>query len=770
MAANLIQPDCAVATRPLASRAVDAVCLAALLAIVVLRPLIAETYDSGGSSMTRALGQVSDASPLTTLTINTIILLAAVACMGVRAWWGEAYRRTGLELGTLLVIGASIVSCIYAGQKRLAINGASDWVCFPVLTIALVQLLRTEGLRRLTVALVLAGACAQAAQCIEQATVGNAETWQHYLSMKEDFWRAQGVELDAPTVELFERRMQSREAQGFLPHSNVTGAYLMLCAVVGAGAVVERWRRRQTAGDMLRGALGALVIAVLLVATYATGSLGAMVSGAIGVALWTVLAYARPWTAGHRRAALLIGWAVAVAGALVFVGHGLVHDTFPHMSLTFRWQYWKVTAGMIADYFWTGVGRENFGRHYLFYKPMDAPEEISNPHNVFMQAFAEWGVFGLAGVLLMVVGATRMLARPVVERSEAQESGTPTRGWWYAAAVALVLIFIRPALLGVADANYAYYITMTTLIPAGVGFAIFYARVGGAVEPSVMELALPVGLFTMLLHDQISFALFVPGTATTFFALLGCALAGRETAVRPYEFARRGYQLAVGVMIVGIGLVSHYGLYMGLRGARDLAEARRQLDPVTDRYGPTYSGYDASRLNDPYDPTIPLLRAGQLFTVARDIEPSIDSWLWHDLGVSQIRQAIELDPQQPALRRMLARARVEKSDKVADGNRREPFRQRWTALDFLKSAIAAAREALALYPHDPDGLIFLAEIEEKAAVFDDQYRSSAREHYQRALELDGQRAWFESIRKFNDRKKSDIRARIERLQSNPSSQ
>lgn len=765
-----MQPDSAAVTRPWAARAVDAVCLAALLAIVVLRPLIAETYDSGGSSITRALGQVSDASPLTTLTIDTIILMAAVVCLGVRAWWGEAYRRTGLELGALLVIGASVVSCIYAGQKRLAINGAIDWVCYPVLTIALVQLLRTEGLRRLTVALVLAGACAQAAQCIEQSTVGNAETWQHYLSMKEDFWRAQGVELDAPTVELFERRMQSREAQGFLPHSNVTGAYLMLCAVVGAGVVVEGWRRRQTAGDTLRCALGALVVAGLLVATYATGSLGAMVSGAIGVALWMVLAYARTWVAGHRRAALLIGWAVAAVGALAFVGHGLVHDTFPHMSLTFRWQYWKVTAGMIADHFWTGVGRENFGRHYLFYKPMDAPEEISNPHNVFVQAFAEWGVVGLAGVLLMVVGVTRMLAWPVTERSDAEEVRITPRGWWYAGVVALVLIFVRPALLGAADANYAYYITMTTLIPATVGFAIFCARRGAAVETSVIALALPAGLFTMLLHDQISFALFVPGAATTFFALLGCALAGRETAVRNSEFARRGFQVAVGVLVVGVGVVSHYGLYMGVRGSRDLAEARRPLDPVSDRYGPTYSEYHQSRLKDPYDPTIPRQRAGQVFAVARGIEPSIDAWLWHDLGVSQIRQAIERDPQQPALRRMLARALVEKSDIVAlpeDGVRREPYGQRWTALDFLRSAIAAAQEALNLYPNDPDGLIFLAEIEEKAGAFDDQYRSSAREHYQRALELDGQRAWFESIRKFNDRKKTDLLGRIERLASNP---
>ena len=747
--------------RAFAARAVDAVSLAVLLAIIVLRPLISESYDSGGSSMTRALGQVSDASPLTTLVFDTLILLAAVACCAVRAWTGAVYRRTGLEWGTLLVVIAAVISCACAGQKRLAINGTIDWICYPILTITLVQLLRSDGLRRLVVALVLAGACAQAVQCLEQATIGNAETWQHYLSMKEDFWKQQGVELDAPTVELFERRMQSRESQGFLPHSNVTGAYLILCALVGAGVVWDQWRNRNVIGPSppsatlrrpqeatlhwLGSVVGAMAVVVLLAAAYTTGSLGALVSGVAGAALGVVLHFAGPWIAGHRRAALLIGWGAAITGVLGFVAYGLARDAFPHMSLTFRWQYWKITAPMIADHWWAGVGRENFGRHYLFYKPIDAPEEISNPHNVFVQALAEWGVVGLAGMLLMLVGTTAMLARPVAANSDASEQAAPIRALWYAAFVALVLVIVRPNLLGADDANYAYYMTMTALIPAALGFAVFFPSRGEGQKFSPLQLALPVGLFAMLLHDQISFALFVPGTATTFFALLGCALAVRtgDPDVSPSRYYETLAAIAAAILliiVVGLGItpVSRGQTYLA-----QLQSAAPNSESVTILPDDPYVFLAADR----YDPALPLrLARHHLARVAGSPYPEAEfrsAW-------TALDHAIALDPHQPALHRLLAGTCLELATATQNSG-------------YSLAAVEFARRALALYPNDPDGLIFLAEMEEQAMAHDPSLRDSAIAHYGQALELDGQRAWFESIRRFNDRKKTDIRERMERL-------
>ena len=108
---------------------------------------------------------------------------------------------------------------------------ASDWLCLPVLTIALVQLMHLRSQRSLLLGAVLASACVQAGQCLEQHFVGFDETLEYYESIKEDFWARQGVDPDSPKVDAFERRMRARESAGFFPHSNVTGSYLVMCGL-----------------------------------------------------------------------------------------------------------------------------------------------------------------------------------------------------------------------------------------------------------------------------------------------------------------------------------------------------------------------------------------------------------------------------------------------------------------------------------------------------------------------------------------------------------
>lgn len=712
-----------------------------LLGVVLLRPLISETYDTAGSAMTRALGPIADASPRTTLIFDALILLSAAICFVARVWERLPYRRTGLEWGTLLLGLAALISTACAGQKRLAFNAAIDGLCGPIVAMALVQLLHGNRLRRVVVAVVLAGACAQAAQCLEQATAGHEETWRHYGAIREDFWRRQGVELDSPTVELFERRMQAREAQGFLPHSNVTGAYLVLCALAGAGVVVNRWRGRRTGADALRAAGGAIGVGVLLVALWTTGSLGAMLSAAAGAALWIVLLRGRVWITEHRRAALAIGWSVALAGAAAFIAHGLVRDEYPHMSLTFRWQYWKTTAPMIADHPWTGVGRENFGRHYLAYKPIDAPEEISNPHNLFVQTWAEYGVVGLAGVVLMLVGATRRFVRPRANVEEPANGRFSRETIWGIGVLILTLIGIRPLLLGTDDPNYLYYATTVTLLSALLGLALFAPSPAALPGASALDTALPAALFTMVLHDQISFALFVPGSATTFFALLACALANRETEEPPAP-SRRGPLIGAGAAAGLLAVTILLGLLPVSRGQAWRAR-------VSDLARGTADAPDDPLRADPFDPNLPRHAAEvHLARAAGSPDPRSElqaarAWLLH---------AVRRDPHQPALHRMLARTGLNQAAVTNDA-------------DEARAAVDHARRALELYPQDPDGLIFLAEVEEQAMRLDPSLRDAATTHYRQALELDERRAWFERIRRFSDRKRADIQERMERLRA-----
>ena len=212
-------------------RVIEAISLFILILVVSLRPLVAETYDSAGSSITAALESVADPSPLRTLGSACGWLLARAIGPTRR------YRRTGLEWGVAIVAIAAVISCLAAGNKRLAVNASIDWLCYPLLTIVLVQLMYKPWHRRVLLAGLLATACAQTTKCLEDHFVGFDETWAHYENIKDDLWARQDVELDSPKVELFERRLKARETSGFLPHSNVAGSYMVLC---GMAALVDR--------------------------------------------------------------------------------------------------------------------------------------------------------------------------------------------------------------------------------------------------------------------------------------------------------------------------------------------------------------------------------------------------------------------------------------------------------------------------------------------------------------------------------------------------
>ena len=304
------------------SRLFQSISLLILLALAVLRPLVSESYDTASDVMTDALCGLSDPTPVVTLIFDALILLATVfLCVG-RAMGSppRRYRWTGIEWGMLLLVIAAGVSCIAAGNKRLAISAALDWLCCPIAALTLVQLLRGSCQRRLLLAAVIATACVQTYQCFDQYFVGHADTWAHYESVKENFWAQQGVDLDSARVELFERRMHAREAQGFLPHSNIAGSYLVLCLLPALGIVLSRW-------PLSRGgwvAMTAALLATILIAgaVLLTKSLGAALTAAAALTLWFVLWRMRSWIAARRLKLFVAGWLVALAGAAAVVGHG----------------------------------------------------------------------------------------------------------------------------------------------------------------------------------------------------------------------------------------------------------------------------------------------------------------------------------------------------------------------------------------------------------------------------------------------------------------
>lgn len=771
-------------------RVIESICLFLLIGLVSLRPLVHETYDSAGSAFSVASDDLADPSPTRTLIFDMVILSCLGLCLLARAVGTPTrHRRTGLEWGLALVAVAAAISCWFAGNHRLAINATIDWLCGPLLAIALVQILHLRWRRRLLLAAIVASACVQAVLCYEQRLVGFEETWEHYLSIREQHWARQGVELDSSTVAQFEGRLKAGEASGSFAHSSTAGSYLVLCAFAAFGAVVERWRRHRPgpSGQDWAVALACTLVAALIgSAAFLTQSRGALLAGLVGLLIWMVTRVRSTWIRAHGGQALIFGWLLVIGGAAVVVGYGATRGELPGVSLGFRWSYWQASSKLIADHHaLTGIGRENFGRHYPRTKPIQSPEEISNPHNLFVQASADWGLPGLAGVLAMMLGAsitvtgcrlraperttpsTRKTPHDLDEqRSNSSASRRPSMMAWMVALVSLV-VGGRLFLTGSTDPNYLYYTGVITGMAWLVGFAAFaFADEGEGWErdhgQGGVATAVAAGLFAFLLHDMIHFAIFVPGTATTFFALLAYCVASRVEGksnngeVAPVSRVRRWapvVAVAFSIFLVGLtGLIPVVRMNSRLRVAQAQARAH-PTRPIAEH--PGYLMFQAASRADPLDPTPQTQCARWLAATAMAVpDLRVESWR---LAAASLDEAVRRDPHDVRLRRMqmqLFQARA-----AQDG-----------AMEDHRAAIDAARSALELYPLDPKGLASLANCLLAAggagkageAGRSRQYLSEAVERYRQALDLDDARLEWETLRRFRARDREAIHAQKER--------
>lgn len=738
---------------------VERISLLLLAVVVFVRPLVPESYDAAPSAFGTVLGTVTDPSPLTSLGFDLVILIGTAGWLLARIL-GRArpFPKTGLAVGTVVVAIAATLSCLACGNKRVAVNASIDWICGPILTIALVGLMQTRWRQRLVIAGILASAGVQAAQCFDQQFISFDETWQQYQSMKNELWAAQGIQLDSPRVRLFEGRMRARESSGFFPHSNVAGSYLILCGMVAMGVALSRWKRaRDGVGRLLAGGC-ALAVPWILGAAFLTKSLGALLSGGVGICLWIVLVWRRRWIATHCVKAWILGWLLASVGLLAVVGHGLYHDSLPGQSLDFRWKYWRASTGMIAEHPLAGVGRENFGSHYLRHKAIEASEEVTTPHNLFVQAAADWGIPGLGGILIMMLGASRVLIRPVARQPfDHRASIVPTlrQVLLFACGLATVVALMRIPLLGTADRAFLYYTTVTTGIVWLAGFILF-AAVPIACDTSEDEgfrtiaTGTVVGLFAFLLHEMINFALFVPGTATTFFALLAVCLVDRQsmpTAPQKAIAAGRYFPFAAIIgttaLLLWIGVVPVARSTRLMRLVRDAAHTPATA-PIANHSANSLFLRAADA--DPLDPTPLLERARWLMAVSEHRPVRAEAFR---LAVDSLDAASERDPfnvKYPRLQVRLYRQWASYSPEVGH----------------FTAAMSAARRALKCYPLDPPGIAMLADCQEQAAMAagSSELLSAAYESYGKALVLDDARPEWERIRRFSEKRKSYIRDRM----------
>ncbi len=741
----------------------ERVALLILLALIPLRAVVSETHTFESPHFFRGAAAPPSALPATTYAIIVAIGVAAVLVICGRRWrGGRGYRWTGSEAGAALLCVAATVSVGRSGQRHLALIGALDFLATIAFLLTLRQLLVRRWQVRLALGVILATGAMVVAKSAYQVAVEYPDTEAYFRQYDQPRMMAMAGPLGAGRVYDFEQRLRSRAATGYFYHANVLGSFLILIVCAAFAVAVSRFRRRPHGSLIMPVAIGVGSVVML---GFSQSKGAAVALGCAGL-LWIAGHMIRGWLARHRRGSYVLLWGVLLAGVATVVGVQHVRPDALGRSMLFRHFYWQGAWDLVCDQGPWGVGPGNFGRWFLRYKPLVCPEEVQSPHSWIVRAGTEWGVVGLLGLIVLFVGVSRRVARPPPRTTSGARAAEAIGPW----TVAILVAFGGGWLAVLAGADLRF-IWLTWMIALPVWVVVF---VIGSIESRRAVLfadddlgplvgGLCAGAVGFVLHTGVDLAMFWPGAATTFFAMLAVLLAAREGGIPVGRRVVRRRGAAIGVAAIGTAVVSLFLILVAwpAASAGRSIEAARHSPPMPTWAGflesPGFSEYRSASRAYPWDGTALAELAGELI---RRVPPPGDepgNWAGQpptDLVLDVLDKLEARDPLHPALHRYRATVLYQRFKRTDDS-------------EALSRAVVAMRRAVARYPTSPNDRLFLAQLlEERAALTGSaDARNASAAEYRTALELDRRRIYLSEPNRYGDAYRAEIESKIDRLGS-----
>lgn len=722
----------------------------ALLALLCARPMIGETYEFEQISFLAALPTGSGPTPATTAWLDALLLAVSVLALARRGRWrGSALAALGIGL----LAAAVVISSLVAADKPLALLAGASLVIFVVAAGALITLVQTRWMNHLLVAALLATGCATAIKCVNQVVSENPQTLQQWETVYRPQLIKQGYDPDDPLIVNFERRMRSAEAFGFIPHPNITGSGLMMCTLAAMGVLAGLCALRPRDGRQILALVASAAVFILLaIAACLTHSRGALVAGTFGVVAIVMLGFLARWIASHARqvlVCLIAGYVAIIAAA---VAYGITKGTLPHSSLAFRWWYWTAAARAIADAPLTGIGRDNFAAAYMLYKAPESPEEVRDPHNLWVSLLTELGPLGFAGGAILcsvcLVAGLRRLAPPP-EPVLVPDPLTPDRAWPVALGVLLVHVGVSASALGEPASMLIW--AQDILLAWGLPFAVIvwvmssfgpYPRSAGWLTAGCCA-----ALLAALLHGLLDFTLLTPGGLAVFVLCLSGTRDGHPAAKpegpAPAQRHARTRQISIGAAAVLIGAHFMSVVWPATRATLmlyDLDLALRTLPPTGPAAAlPIVSGYTAQHGGD----AATRIATRDLLQIARSPAiPDSQRLDWLTLIKDRAETICRINPRDTSNYTLLASA----DEELALFHSREGNAGK--AVEYLREAAQSWQHAVELYPTNPRTRISAgrAWFELWRATGDEAAARHARENFEMAIWIDDRRPPEEVVR------------------------
>ncbi len=521
--------------------------LAALIGVYVATPLIpSEAAADFGSGL-----------PL-------VMLLWLIAL----TWLVQGLLRGTLEarfepVGTAFLflvcwLAISVIVMAKNGAARPAINMLWEWIAYVIGFRMCLQLIRSAVEVRAVCAVMISLAVALASYGIYQFSVSLPDQRTSYFDASAEE-RAQ-IRRDAgvyategsPQVVHFEQRLKSVEPWATFGLTNSLAAFLVPWLVVTLGIVAHTSYRHDlpTWKLVTTCILLALMGSCLLLTKSRAGILAALTGSALIMVLqWRVL-----HTKFGRLSIVAIGILSLVTGIAIRSG-GLDVEMLSEApkSLQYRIEYWQATWQLITNHLWFGCGLGNFQEYYLQYKLPQASEEIKDPHNFFLEVWANGGtpaMLALTTMLILFFWSTCRSLNATSNDDDEQQPGNdlykssqqPIRWIYGGGALGLVFSFPLSVLVGFTLPLECFVVT---IVPATLCLWLLHRWVcHGGLAPGTTIVAICVAFLTLAFTGGIGF----PGVVGSIWLLMAISMCSSPGTLTLHVLGQ--WRLIVSVLLI----------------------------------------------------------------------------------------------------------------------------------------------------------------------------------------------------------------------------
>ena len=410
-----------------------------------------------------------------------------------------------------------------------------------------------------------------------------AEQNAFFKNMRENLLVAGISDPESPAAKLFIGRLEDSSLRGFFPLANIFGSMMILPALCLGGF----WFCAKCKSAKWVFGIFALLTACLV---FLSQSKGAIISLCAVVAIAIFF-----WRARAKLTANFRVFAVVGAIGFLLIGAGLIYQaqrdpmSFPGKTMQVRAMYWQ-TSMKIFDENSEGTGLVEFGAAFRKAQSAQCDESVQDPHNFIALALA--GLGSVRGVIFiaLLLGAVAFAFKPGDQQGEFWRVKKRYFALTGCAVSAGLLLFCG------SEAATDYEKIFNVGLPAfgvAVGLIIF-ARVLLRIEFSDraierIRFAVALGGAAFLLHNLVTFSLFMPASSMMFWVLIaGCAGAGNKIScpdwkiALPLRIAFRGVPTYAIYMMMLVSLASLANLWFserpGIIGQQmEIAEIKSQL-------------------------------------------------------------------------------------------------------------------------------------------------------------------------------------------------